>query len=935
MKKLLLSIVSAFLLFALSAQVSENFSDYTVGGKIAAQAQDMGRDYWTTWSNLPGTDEDGVVGEMPSGNKCGKFEWFAPGKVDQILKLGDKTSGKWILTLKMYVPAGKSGYFNVQAATPFGGENNAMQVYVGTDGTNQHNVTPGSGQINADSQGSSGPTFTFTHDAWTNFKVIIDLDNDEAEFYVNNTKIHTWEWTKGTFGDGNCPNAISAMDIFPHVANALFYVDDIDFSVAPTVLYQTNFDVPAAGTYVALSDPDWWTTFHLAPGTDEDAKFSTEQASSAPNSVKLIPDNDLVFLPGDKTSGIYTFDFKMYIPTGKNAYFNVLQIFDGEENSQWAIDVAFNMPAGNPYFAPGSSVFHNYEDFIFQTPPLDTWFPVSIYINLDDDEARLTINGNVVYEWTYSIDDLGSPGPTQLAGVDFWPPFSTSLFYIDDFVYSTLSAGEETFPVIIVTPDKITAALEPEETETVKVTVKNEGTSIGQYYTQPIFDFVPVPGTDAGYLSFMDPDIQEIGGAWCFVTYPVLIEIAAKYTLADYHKLLGTYIKKVSYYIWAPPTDGKITVRIYGGKDNNNPGKILSETIIDVPEEYFDPNYEGDWWLEMELSTPVLLDGQDIWVALEMNQTEDKNYVMTGCDDDDSYNVNGDWFRRNGGKWGTFGEGMNWMIKTSTEGTAIPCWLSFANGETYGSVKKGTEKTFDVKITAPKLGFGTYKANLYVATSDTAHALYTIPCTLQMGHSSFFKVDPTFIKENIQIEIPEEDPEDKADDPLIVTVPVTISNTGDIAGDYEIKAITVDWLKIEGDLSGTLEPEGEDTFDVVLNAEGLEFGTYNTKIEIAVSDVMQDKIEIPCTLIVSLKGAVGENKINTLIFPNPATNRVTIKSSHNIKNVQIINFVGQTVYSTHVNSNVANLDTSNLSSGIYFVRINTNSGSQTVKLTIE
>jgi hypothetical protein len=72
MKKVLLLMVCALMGFALYAQVSENFSDYTVGGKIAQQAQTMGRDYWTTWSGAVGGNEDGVVAEV-AGNKVGHF----------------------------------------------------------------------------------------------------------------------------------------------------------------------------------------------------------------------------------------------------------------------------------------------------------------------------------------------------------------------------------------------------------------------------------------------------------------------------------------------------------------------------------------------------------------------------------------------------------------------------------------------------------------------------------------------------------------------------------------------------------------------------------------------------------------------------------------------------------------------------------------------
>ena len=62
------------------------------------------------------------------------------------------------------------------------------------------------------------------------------------------------------------------------------------------------------------------------------------------------------------------------------------------------------------------------------------------------------------------------------------------------------------------------------------------------------------------------------------------------------------------------------------------------------------------------------------------------------------------------------------------------------------------------------------------------------------------------------------------------------------------------------------------------------------------------------------------------IFPNP-TNSVLNVYANNFRKVEIINFLGQVVYQNQITENQFQIDVSNLTSGIYFVRL---SGEQTV-----
>ncbi|MBO4232109.1 MAG: T9SS type A sorting domain-containing protein, partial [Bacteroidales bacterium] len=57
------------------------------------------------------------------------------------------------------------------------------------------------------------------------------------------------------------------------------------------------------------------------------------------------------------------------------------------------------------------------------------------------------------------------------------------------------------------------------------------------------------------------------------------------------------------------------------------------------------------------------------------------------------------------------------------------------------------------------------------------------------------------------------------------------------------------------------------------------------------------------------------------LYPNPATEILNIQAN-DVKNIEIVNILGQTVITT----NVQTINVANLTNGVYFVRVNFNSG---------
>ena len=82
---------------------------------------------------------------------------------------------------------------------------------------------------------------------------------------------------------------------------------------------------------------------------------------------------------------------------------------------------------------------------------------------------------------------------------------------------------------------------------------------------------------------------------------------------------------------------------------------------------------------------------------------------------------------------------------------------------------------------------------------------------------------------------------------------------------------------------------------------------------------------------------INENREDArfILYPNPASETVNIQSNTIINSIQIINIMGQEVFSSYVNGKKLDINTSNFNVGLYFVKIQTATGFQNAKLIIE
>ena len=396
-----------------------------------------------------------------------------------------------------------------------------------------------------------------------------------------------------------------------------------------------------------------------------------------------------------------------------------------------------------------------------------------------------------------------------------------------------------------------------------------------------------------------------------------LLELAAKFSGSQLCDKIGTYITKMSYDLAQDVGDNnKLTFRVYGPDKANAPGELLAEFV---------KNNAVLGWNEITFPDPILINTNEIWISVEFFQFEATHPIGV---DIGPLVVGHNFTRRNGGTWSEFTqtEFGNFSIRAVSTGKVIPaCWLSLT-GNTFGNVPKGTEKTFNANFNTTGLDVGVYKANIKVRTNDEERPMFTIPCILTTASGPFMSVDVKSISEEILKE------EDK---PTNITKTITVSNNGNESGDYEAKVEgTADWLTLTGETSATV-PAGENkTFDAVLEAAELATGTYDATIVITTNDEHNPKFEIPCTLRVEHVG-IDDYTIQTLVFPNPTTGMVQVQSNTIINNIQLFNNVGQMVYSSTVNGDNTSFDTSNFGAGLYFIKVNTDKGSHSVKLMVK
>ncbi len=228
-----------FLLFALAftsmaqAQISfnEDFESYEADKYLGPQSLK-----WSTWSGTEGTTEDVKITTKAasSGTKSIYFSSTvaAGGPQDVILNFDDLFSKDLFeFSMKMYVEAGKTGYFNFQG-----------DKVVGKTWAIDINFTADK-KVSIASGGSVVATADYTQGKWEKISFKGNISTNKWTASLNDKEIGQFKLAT---------NRVASIDIYPSSASASFYVDDISYSTSPYTA--PPFDASLVGGLVPSKD---------------------------------------------------------------------------------------------------------------------------------------------------------------------------------------------------------------------------------------------------------------------------------------------------------------------------------------------------------------------------------------------------------------------------------------------------------------------------------------------------------------------------------------------------------------------------------------------------------------------------------------------------------------------------------------------------------
>jgi len=736
---LVIIVLSAISVQSQTLPYNDNFESYTAGDYIGVQNPT----WWTTWSNAPGTGEDAVISTAYANSPANSvLVDETGGATDLLLKLGDKTSGKYELKWMMYIESDKCGYYNLQHFESPGTEY-AMEMYFRTSGN---------GELLAGS--STAIPFTYPKASWFEVKHLIDLDADKIKLYVNGVMVHEWPFSYQA-GSASGTKQLGGVDFYAGAKSGSgespkFFFDDLAYQVMPTVLLEEDMEDYALDSYLAVENPTWFTTWSNAPGTGEDALIKDNFSHTTTKSA-LIDETggatDLVLKLGDKSTGKYELTWWAYLEADKCGYYN-LQHFESP-GTEFAMEVYLRTSGAGELLAGSSTA-------IAFTYPKDTWFEIKHLIDLDADNIQMYVNGVMVHEWPFSYQAGSTSGTKQLGGVDYYAGSKSGSgespkLYLDDIYFAQLGAQSD--PIISVDPTSLTTYLDPGTTQVRQITISNTGAADLNYDINIIYasdspgkkstltnvvpskhsvistsecSAIPTNGSSrsanaTAVLNYDGDNASAIG--WNSV--PITATVAARFPNAMTLQYAGMVVESVDVFINQLNSTGsnEMTVKIFGMGSTFEPGVLLrSQTFTPV----------GASWEHVILNEPLVVNGEDLWVGYQFTQSE-AGIFIPGTDGGPS-NPNGD-FISTGVGWSHLSNNpdlaYNWNIRANLSGDVMPQWLSVSPMS--GTIAPDGNEVLDVTFDATGLFSGVYEGIIRILSNDPEQKQLDVPCMLAVS----------------------------------------------------------------------------------------------------------------------------------------------------------------------------------------------------------
>lgn len=234
MKKNYLFILAIFgALFSVNAQmIDEQFETYTLG-----DMSDQNPAVWSSSSGDPLTDNALQVVE---GGNVGQAGYIGPSAgQDVLLVLGNYTTGVATLFFDVFIPAGSTGYFNIQGET----ETNGTTGYEGAGDGGNGIFNSGNLFFNQDGAApglfideTTGETGNYPEDEWFAVEIYFNLFTFKYEIVMNGDMVNQ---SPVPF---QADNVLGAINFFAVDGNHNLYIDNVVFGFPITA----NDDFSAA-----------------------------------------------------------------------------------------------------------------------------------------------------------------------------------------------------------------------------------------------------------------------------------------------------------------------------------------------------------------------------------------------------------------------------------------------------------------------------------------------------------------------------------------------------------------------------------------------------------------------------------------------------------------------------------------------------------------
>lgn len=202
-----------------------------------------------------------------------------------------------------------------------------------------------------------------------------------------------------------------------YLLGALFFAGTVNAQI-----YSDDFEAYNTGA-LGPQSPNW-TTWSGTEGGTEDGIVSTAQASSGTKSIYFNstasgggPQDCVMDFGSTYTSGIFTFQADFYVNTGKSAYFNLQAV--APIGTTWAMNANF----ANGVLTIDDGVTAELASGAFTHA---SWFTVEIKANLTIGLWEAFIDGNSIGVWENGVNSIRS--------IDIFP-LQGSQFYVDDVSY--------------------------------------------------------------------------------------------------------------------------------------------------------------------------------------------------------------------------------------------------------------------------------------------------------------------------------------------------------------------------------------------------------------------------------------------------------------------------------------------------------------------